>query len=308
VINTLRLYAECIPCQIQVRYRDISMLINDESKRIEAMKRIVEELNSLLSSCGNRESSICIPTYIATELFRVVKRVSGIEDPYLKLKMEVNRKALNIYREAKEIISRLGRFRDRLLMAIKFSLIGNMLDTGVIDYNPPNIEDLLKKATELNVYGDIYKALELIEDSKNIAMILDNAGEAVLDKLVGEVLKNEDKNVVAIVKGGAFQNDISINDASYAELEKSFTKVVDTGLDASSIFFDYVRKEVLDVIEESDIIISKGMANYEYLTEVEDLIKRPIIYMLVAKCWPVSIHSGVPLGKPAIVIHNVVKT
>jgi uncharacterized protein with ATP-grasp and redox domains len=284
------------------------MLFNDEDKRIEAMKRVVKDLNGLISSCGDKESSICIPTYIATELFRVVKRVSGIEDPYLKLKIEVNRKALNIYREAREIISRLGRFRDRLLMAIKFSLIGNMLDIGVIDYNPPNVEELLKKASELNVYGDIYKALELIEDSKNIAMILDNAGEAVLDKLVGEVLKNENKNVVAIIKGGAFQNDISVNDASYAELEKSFTKVVDTGLDASSIFFEYVRKELLNVIEESDVIISKGMANYEYLTEVEGLIKKPIIYMLVAKCRPVSIHSGAPLGKPAIIIHNVGKT
>ncbi len=304
VNGSLKLYAECIPCLLQVRYREIAMLFNNESERVEVMRKIVEELNKLLSFfCSSRENPSCVPTYIATELFRVIKKLSGIEDPYLKFKIDVHRRLIEIYVEAKEFVSRFEKYKDKLLMAIKFSLIGNMLDMGVINYRPPEVKDLLKEVVELQIYGNVNTALKLIEKAENIAIILDNAGEAVLDRLLAEVLKSKGKSVVAIIKGGAFQNDISIGDAYYAELEKSFSRVIDTGVDASSIFLNYIRKEVVDVIKHSDVVISKGMANYEYLTEVENMIGKPIIYMFIAKCQPVSMYSGVPLGKPAIIVH-----
>lgn len=300
----MKLYAECITCQLQVRYREIAMMFSNENERIEVMRKIVEELNKLTSFCINRNDPICVPTYIATELFRVVKRSTGVADPYINSKIDAHRKLLDVYREAKEFILRLGGFRDRILMALRFSLIGNMLDMGVANYRPPEVDRLLKEAIELQIYGDVSRALELIEKAKDVVMILDNAGEAVLDRLLAEVLRDNGKNVIAIIKGGAFQNDVSVNDVHYAELEKSFSSVIDTGSDASSVFLSDIKKEVVDAIWSADVIISKGMANYEYLTEVEHLIEKPIIYVFVAKCNPVSMNSGVPLGKPAIIIHT----
>ncbi|MEM2220588.1 MAG: ARMT1-like domain-containing protein [Ignisphaera sp.] len=300
----MKLYAECITCQLQVRYREIAMMFSSENERIEMMRKIVEELNKLTSFCINRNDPRCVPTYIATELFRIVKRSTGITDPYINSKIDAHRKLMDVYREAREFILRLGGFRDRILMALRFSLVGNMLDMGVVNYRPPEVDRLLKEAIELQIYGDVSRALELIEKADNVVMILDNAGEAVLDRLLAEVLRNKGKNVIAIIKGGAFQNDVSVNDVYYAELEKSFSSVIDTGSDASSIFLSDVKKEVVDAIWGADVIISKGMANYEYLTEVEHLIEKPIIYMFVAKCNPVSINSGVPLGKPAVIIHT----
>ncbi|MEM2261406.1 MAG: ARMT1-like domain-containing protein [Ignisphaera sp.] len=300
----MKLYAECITCQLQVRYREIAMMFSNENERIEVMRKIVEELNKLTSFCINRNDPRCVPTYIATELFRIVKRSTGITDPYINSKIDAHRKLMDVYREAREFILRLGGFRDRILMALRFSLVGNMLDMGVVNYRPPEVDRLLKEAIELQIYGDVSRALELIEKAENVVMILDNAGEAVLDRLLAEVLRNKGKNVIAIIKGGAFQNDVSVNDVYYAELEKSFSSVIDTGSDASSIFLSDVKKEVVDAIWGADVIISKGMANYEYLTEVEHLIEKPIIYMFVAKCNPVSINSGVPLGKPAVIIHT----
>lgn len=299
----MKLYAECITCQLQVRYREIAMMFSNENERIEVMRKIVEELNKLTSFCINRNDPRCVPTYIATELFRVIKRSTGVADPYINSKIDAHRKLLDVYREAREFILRLGGFRDRILMALRFSLVGNMLDMGVVNYRPPEVDRLLKEAIELQIYGDVSRALELIEKAENVVMILDNAGEAVLDRLLAEVLRNKGKNVIAIIKGGAFQNDVSVNDVYYAELEKSFSSVIDTGSDASSVFLSDVKKEVVDAIWSADVIISKGMANYEYLTEVEHLIEKPIIYMFVAKCNPVSMNSRVPLGKPAIIIH-----
>lgn len=299
----MKLYAECISCQLQVRYREISMLFNSEGERIEAMRRVVEELNRLLSSCDDKNSARCIPTYIATELFRLVKRLSDTEDPYLRFKIELHKKLLDAYREASEWISMLGDLREKLLMAIKFSIAGNLLDMGVVNYKPPEAAELLRKTLTLEIHGDINAALEIIEKARNIVVILDNAGEAVLDRLLADVLKSSGKNVTAVIKGGAFQNDVSINDAPYAELEKSFSRVIDSGIDASSIFLSDVKKEVIDAVVNADVIISKGMANYEYLTEVENVIGRPIIYLFVAKCYPVSVYSGVPLWKPGVIVH-----
>lgn len=301
----MKLYAECISCQLRIRYREVALLFSSESERVKVMKRMIEELNRLLACCSDGSSAACIPTYIATELFRLVKKLSGTEDPYLKLKIESHRKILDVYNGIREQISVVKDFRERLVTALKFSSAANILDTGVVDYKPHEVVDLLRETLAFGIHGDTISALEIIEKAKNIVVVLDNAGEAVLDRLIADVLRDEGKIVTAIIKGGAFQNDVSISDARHAELEKSFNHVIDSGTDASSIFLTDVKREVVNAISAADVVISKGMANYEYLTEVENLIGKPIIYLFVAKCYPVSIHSGVPVWRPGVVVHKM---
>ncbi len=297
----MKLYSECLVCQIQVRYKDICKIFSDEEHRIRAMKSIIMELNNMLNKCN---SNTCIPTYLATNLFRIVKRISGIQDPYRNEKSIANKLALNLYKKLREFIFSQNNPRDRLIIALKFSLIGNTIDIGVKDYEPPSIEDIVNKASTTNIYGDVDKAIDLLIKANNIVILLDNSGEAVFDRLLSDVLRDMNKKVFAIVKGGAFQNDITIFDVNDAELMNSFDNILSTNSDASSIFLDEVDSSVIEAINCADIIISKGMANYEYLTEIENILKKPIIYLLVAKCRPISIDSGIPFGGLGVVVHG----
>ncbi|MEM1865861.1 MAG: ARMT1-like domain-containing protein [Ignisphaera sp.] len=300
----MKLYAECIACQINIRLKDIERLVYNEDKRVEMIKNVVEKVNDRLKKCRDRYDSLCIPTVIATDLFRYIKHTTGLSDPYRELKKKANEEALKIYREIKQIIESIPSPIDRLHIAIKISLIGNTLDTGVAGYTPPDINEIKNLANSLEIYGDIDPVINIFMNANDVAILMDNSGEAVFDKILADVLKDMGKKVIAIVKGGAFQNDITIEDVSDANLHESFDKVIDTGSDASSIFLDEVKPEVIEILNNVDVVVAKGMANYEYITEIESMLKKPVVYMLVAKCRPIARDIGVPLGKAVVKIGN----
>jgi len=118
----------------------------------------------------------------------------------------------------------------------------------------------------------------------------------VFDRVLADALKPLNKEIIAVVKGGAFQNDITIREARDAGLYESFNEVISTGTDAASIFLDEVSVEVLKLIERSDIIVSKGMANYEYLTDIEHILRKTVLYLLIAKCEPIAIDTQTTKG------------
>lgn len=305
----MKLYAECIACQVQVRLRDIEKIFNNEDMRIEVMKKVIEHLNKILSKCSSRYDFSCMPTIISTNLFRLIKNITGIDDPYREEKMLVNNEALKIYEELKKVVFQLNDLRDRLLLTFKTSLVGNLIDFGVAGHTTPklDLDNVVKLINAIDVYGDITEGINLLLKSKNIALILDNAGEAVFDRILADVLRFEGKYVVAIVKGVPFQNDITYSEINYAGLDQSFDEIISTGTDASSIFIEEINSKLLTRLKMFDVILAKGMANYEYITEVESFLGIPIIYVLIAKCRPVAKDLGVPLGKAVIKVRSYFK-
>ncbi len=299
----MKLYPQCIVCQINVRYRDLEKIKDlDMQTKMLAMREVLDISRDFLDSCLNGKDS-CIPTELATKLFRYVKHTLRNSDPYFEDKILAHKEALKMYEVAKEVVFSEKKSRAMLYKALQFSLVGNLLDIGVLNYIPPKVEEVMERAQNLKIHGDVDKAIDLLLKSESVIMVLDNAGEAVFDRLVADVLRGIGAKVYAIVKGGAFQNDVTIADAPYAMLNKSFDGVYDTGTDASSIFLYELREEVRSLIESSNVILSKGMANYEYITEIVNILRKPVIYALVAKCLPVSIDSGIPLGEAGIRIY-----
>ncbi|MBR2092668.1 MAG: hypothetical protein IJ904_01225, partial [Candidatus Methanomethylophilaceae archaeon] len=53
-----------------------------------------------------------------------------------------------------------------------------------------------------------------------------------------------------------------------------------------------------DALNNTNLIIMKGMANYECTSEMAMSV--PIIHVLRAKCKPVSESAGIPIGSNAV--------
>lgn len=289
----MRLWLECIPCMLSVRFREIEKLVEDTNRRLEIAKRVVEVLyNELCLGC------LCAPI-IATKMFRVVKQMTGVDDPYREYKIRSIRIALQLYHEVLRRMLSIDDLRRRVLEVLKMIAIANAIDMGVEGYKPPEPDELVAHAVRSEIYGDVDKAIDLLMKARSVAVVMDNAGECVFDRLLPDVLK--DKKFVAVVKGGAFQNDVTVKEIELAELHRSFHEVIDTGSDAASLIVDEVRRDVLDALNRMDLIVSKGMANYEYLTEVlGTVIRRPIVFVLTAKCRPISVELSVPQTKPVV--------
>ena len=278
---------ECVPCILNVRSREVLMRYSGTDRRaVEFMLELARKFYKYVDS-GNLNV-----TYIATELFRDVKKFLNDPDPYKEIKHEANRNGMRLYSELKEVMSSLFP-RDKLVIAAKAALLGNSIDLGVSGYEPPDTRELASMVSEVEVVG--ISEIEVLEDvsGKTIIYLLDNCGEAALDKVLAEELRRRGAHVVAVVKSGSFQNDVTVSDVSDLQLHESFDDIIESGTDGSSIFIGELSSDLRSYLKQADLIVSKGMAHYEYLSDFEVSAGTPVMYMLRAKCDPIARNLGV---------------
>ena len=72
-------------------------------------------------------------------------------------------------------------------------------------------------------------------------------------------------------------------------------EIITIGSDAGGIVEEMFSEDFKKVFDESRFIISKGMANYEGLTEM-DLDDKDVFSLLCSKCNPISKDLGVEIG------------
>ncbi len=279
--------SECIPCQVQVRYRDLAKLVSSEEDRIEFLKNIAKLLIKELDK-GNRSAPL-----IATKLYRYIKSALKNEDPYWNEKIKANLEGLRLYEKFRELLENSD---DELILAVKIALIGNSIDFGVAQYDVPKIEELCNALNYMRLHG--INNLQLLNNVENklILYLMDNSGEAALDKILAEVLRRRRAKVIGVVKGGAFQNDVTIREVDMLRLHESFDEIVSTGTDAASIFIDEISEELKKYLMNCDLIIAKGMAHLEYITEIQRVIDKPVMYLVKAKCRPIANYLKVNVG------------
>ena len=276
------MFGQCFACQMLVRFQEVQRLFKDEDERRHAMKLVLEEMHRTVVQEGVEN-----PAILGTRLFRLIKRVSGNPDPYREDKRKADTAAIKVYEALK------GNAEDMALRdLVRLSAYANALDLGVGDYHPPNPHQVVERALEAPASG-IDDAVEAMERANTIVFVLDNAGEVVFDRLLADKLKMIGKKVYAIVKSGAFQNDETLAELSYSKLEESFDQVVGSGTDAASLFLDEISSDVWKLIEEADLVVAKGMANFEYLSENVEKLGKPTLFLLVAKCQPIARLLGV---------------
>jgi hypothetical protein len=72
-------------------------------------------------------------------------------------------------------------------------------------------------------------------------------------------------------------------------------EVITTGTNAIGVIPEMCSEEFLERFHGVDLIVSKGMANWETLTE--ERAPCPIFYLFRTKCEPVARSVGVPMDK-----------
>lgn len=261
-------HLECVPCFLRQASEAIMMSTDDEVVREEALREVMSYL--LYEEWGK-----AIPE-LGTNVHRIVKRVTGNEDPYKQLKDECNEMASNLYPKLELAVKNSN---DPLLTAAKIAIAGNTIDFG------PKIEIDVEKEVQKVLEGklainDIDQLKGSAQKSKDILYLADNAGETFFDRiLIGELVRR-DINVTYVVKGGPILNDATLRDAEMAGIN-SVAKVISTGTDCAGVLFSECSKHFLREFEKSSLVISKGQGNYESLNDVKN---KEIFFLLKIKC------------------------
>ena len=274
----MKTYLDCIPCFVRQALEASKMATRNKAKQEKTLRKVLSEL-------GKTSLEGKIPSDIAHKVHLIIRKVTGNNDPYKRLKDEYNRKALGMYPELKR---RVAKSKDRLLAATKLAIAGNIIDFGPgseFDLEK-TIEEVLIQDFAINHFNQFRKALQ---KSEKIVYLGDNAGEIVFDRILLEELK--DKEITFVVKGGPIINDATLEDAKFACIDKiAEIKTISNGEPGTGPKRN--SKKFINLLERADVVISKGQGNYEALSEV----KANIFFLLKVKCSAIARDIGVKIG------------
>jgi uncharacterized protein with ATP-grasp and redox domains len=277
----LKVEAECAACIISRAAAEVMEATTNPALRFRAMTEVIKFLNKEFKPTA-------IPADLGTKRDRIIKWVSGNEDPYKRSKRISNENALKILPFAKKIVEEGYAQEDRFKRAILCSIVGNVIEFDIPGHNFTfgGIRKLFKNASKDLAIDDSSKIYELAKKATTILYLTDNAGEIVFDTLLVEQLKNMGAKVTVGVKGKPVINDATLEDAEVSGMKKIADKVITTGTDAVGLAINEVSKEFMEVYNSADLVFAKGMGYAETLTEYK--LKKPHALFFRTKCNPVA--------------------
>ena len=125
------------------------------------------------------------------------------------------------------------------------------------------------------------------------ADLVDNTGEIVFDKLLMDKIREYGVDITIAVKSEPILNDACMKDAVEAGLDE-LGEIVEIGAGTVGYVDSEISDEFREIFNSHKFIISKGMGNYEGLTEI-DLSDKDVFFLLCAKCDTIARDIGVDL-------------
>jgi uncharacterized protein with ATP-grasp and redox domains len=230
---------------------------------------------------------------VASELHRLAVRELGVADPYAGVKAASTATVLAVCRA---VAPSLKTFRD----LVTASIIGNTFDHGVKGHEiAPDFAAFFEEEFGRGLSIDDCDGIE--ERIGRVVYITDNCGELVLDRLLIRHLVGRGAYVTVAVRDGPILNDATLEDARALGLDRLAARLTTTGGGREiGVPFDRMPPDLANAIDGADLIIAKGMANYESLSEYGDL--PPVAFLLAAKCRPIAARLGVAVGEKAALL------
>ena len=279
----MKVHYECAACFLRQTREALDLATSNESLKMDITEKVVK----IVLENFQRGA---VSNVIGTEVHRTIKEETGNIDPYNKEREISNDIALNFLPQVEKILGEDNNLKNY----IKVAIAGNVLDFGALGLEM-NMESLIVKTMEKDPSLDHTKELEEeLKRSKTVLYLADNIGEIVFDKILIERIKEYKVDVTVALKEKPILNDACIDDALKIGLDE-VAGLISTGTDSIGIIEADVSSKFMELFQESDMIIAKGLGNYEGLGEM-DLKEKPVFCLLNAKCPPVARDIGVKLG------------
>lgn len=279
-------YLDCIPCFVRQALEAARFVTDDEAAQMEVLRavlRAVSEMNMRMP-----------PPAMGRQIHRLIRQVTGDDDPYREVKDRFNRLVLEWYPELKR---RVEQSADPLETAVRLAIAGNIIDFGVTAaVDARAVERAVERAMAEPLTGSVEGLREAAGAARNILYLADNAGEIVFDRLLIESLPTE--KITLVVRGEPVINDATVEDARAAGLTE-LIDVIDNGSDAPGTLLETCSETFRRRFGAADLVIAKGQGNFETLSGVE----KHLFSILMAKCPVIARHLGCAPG--SLVVREV---
>jgi uncharacterized protein with ATP-grasp and redox domains len=274
----LKIHPRCAPCLLSRVQFEAELSTKDLAMQKKAVLAGIEVLRKYLVDGAPA-------THLSTKIHREAYRVLGDIDPYREKKRQSNEIAQKLLPFVRDFISEKDSFRRAVLV----SIIGNSFDFGVLGF------DADKEIGKEMILKQIQHGLDVDDSDKirsmldNVVYLADNCGEIVFDTLLFDEIKKLGGKITLVVRGAPILNDVTMKELKELGIDKKVDRVLTTGSNAIGVCLKEAPPELVEALRDASLIISKGMANYETMSEYDF---KPIAYLIKTKCESVAEAMG----------------
>jgi len=310
----MKINPRCTYCLLSRIHYQCRLSTDDIILTNKVMKNCIETL-------GKEYDPEKTSTHIGTAVHRKCFEVLNDADPYKYVKESNNKTALEVLPDVRKLIygeNKKGEAysfesspksdSDIFENAVLAAVIGNYFDFGVMGLNASDDGFKQKFTSYFNDGLRINDTKDMMKLFSNVVYITDNCGEIVFDREVLEIIqKIQQKSVktkengkgirpklTLVVRGAPILTDATMKDADELKMEDVTDEILTTGSNAIGVYMKELPAETLAAMKNATLIISKGMANYESLSD-EKL--GPIAFLLRTKCEAVAESLGIEIGQ-----------
>ncbi|MBK1725860.1 damage-control phosphatase ARMT1 family protein [Halorhodospira neutriphila] len=272
----MKIYLDCWPCFMRQALSGARRAGASEAQQHTVLLETLEQLKALA-----RDAT---PPEMGNHIHRRVREITGDRDPYREAKREATAAALAMQPRLETVMQEAA---DPLETAARLAITGNIIDYGAAEtFNlDATLERVLGAPFGIDGMAVLRRALERAD---RVLYLADNAGETVFDRVLIQALG---RPVTYAVKASPVLNDATLAEAREAGIHQ-VAEIVDTGCDAMGAPLELCSQAFRERFDAADLIIAKGQACYETLSEVD----APVLFLLQAKCEVIADDLGVETG------------
>ena len=283
----MKIQLGCYECVMTMVIRLARQMSGDPARQRE----LADELLGIFAE-RKKEFS---PPELAWEYYKIFRRETGVADPFLEEKRRSTELGLKLLDEMR---SHVEASSDPFQAALRLAVGGNIIDFGATpDFDiadaKKRILEVLDQPCDEQTVADLHRRMDR---AKNIVYVLDNCGEAVLDRLLIERFPGR---ITVAARGGAIFNDVTREDVAASGIT---APVIDSGVALPGVSLKCSAPDFVEALRRADLVVAKGQGNFESL---EGEFDRPVYFLLRVKCAVISGLLGAPQGSLQVIGRNL---
>jgi len=278
----MKIAQECVGCIVNQ-----SLRVADAIKADEKLQRELFETVSKMSQNFSFELS---PPEIAADVYEKMAEIAHKEDLYAEVKALSTQKARSFVPSLKE---KLANSENKLLTATKIAVAGNVIDlAAAVEFDLH--EELEKIFDTAFAHNDFELFSQELQKAQELVVLGDNVGEHIFDYIFIQTLQElyPHLEISYMVRGRPIINDVTMKEAKEAGFD-TLCHLVDSGVNTPGFVYSRATKEAQKLFDRADLVISKGMGNYECLSPAH---RTNICFLLKVKCNVVASSLGKEVG------------
>jgi hypothetical protein len=273
---------ECIGC-ITAQSKRVCEAIHADAALTE---RIVHYVETSLQDADFTLS----PPVIAAPLYEHMAVLADTNDLYEHQKQHATQQA-NSYLPF--LLESITKSDHPFIATLKTAVVGNVIDLAA-EVSFDLHEAINSVFTTAFAHDDSSRLSDTLKHSTTVLYIGDNAGEHIFDALTIQSLQKLYPTIefTYMVRGNPIINDVTMQEALDAKID-SICALMDSGVPTPGFVYELASSEAQELFDSADLIIAKGMGNYECMTPQK---RHNICFLLKVKCSVVAASLGREIG------------